>query len=95
LTHDFTLADSYTTTNPPSFGQKVKGGKFVMYAGDLRKALSADNYDINSNDSSTWKTQSGVFDQYRSGDLNLNADTNSFDSAIWKANSGKYSAVQH
>ncbi len=98
LTHDFTLAEGYTTSNPPSFGQKVKGTtnpKFVMYAGDLRKALSADNYDINSNDSSTWKIQSGVFDQYRSGDLNLNADTNSNDSAIWKANSGKYSAVQH
>jgi hypothetical protein len=67
----------------------------VMYAGDLKKANSADNYDINSNDSALWKTQSGFFDQYRSGDLNLNADTNSFDSVIWKANSGKYSAVQH
>jgi hypothetical protein len=95
LTHDFTLGDSYITTNPPSFGQKTKGGKYVMYAGDLKKANSADNYDINSNDSALWKTQSGFFDQYRSGDLNLNADTNSFDSVIWKANSGKYSAVQH
>jgi hypothetical protein len=95
LTHDFTLADSYTTSNPPSFGQKTKGGKFVMYAGDLRKTTVAENYDINSNDSSLWKTMSGIFDQYRSGDLNLNADTNSNDSAIWKANSGKYSAVQH
>ena len=37
LTHDFTVNDSYVFINPPSFGQKQKGSKWVMYAGDGKK----------------------------------------------------------
>jgi large repetitive protein len=94
---DFTTQDSYSITNPPSFGQKRNTitGKYTMYAGDVNKATKVDNYDINSNDSKVWKGLSGVFDRYMHTDFNLNADTNFQDSALWKVNSGRYSAVDH
>lgn len=94
---DFTTQDSYSITNPPSFGQKrnLTTGKYTMYAGDVNKATKVDNYDINANDSKIWKGLSGVFDRYMHTDFNLNADTNFQDSALWKVNSGRYSAVDH
>ncbi len=93
--YDFTTADSYIATNPPSFGQKLVGGKYVMYGGEGQKSLQKDNYDINFADSQLWKTESGIFDQYRTGDFNLDADVNFADQVLWKKNSGKYSAVIH
>ena len=95
--YDFTTQDSYSITNPPSFGQKrnLTTGKYTMYAGDVNKATKVDNYDINANDSKVWKGLSGAFDRYMHTDFNLNADTNFQDSALWKLNSGRYSAVDH
>ena len=95
LTHDFTVNDSYVLINPPSFGQKQKGSKWMMYAGDGKKILTTDNYDVNASDSQYWKGQSGTFDQYKGGDYNMDADVNFADSYLWKFNSGKYSGVPH
>jgi hypothetical protein len=95
LTQDFTASDSYITTNPPSFGQKLKGSKWVMYAGDGKKDTPTTNYDINFNDAQLWKLQSGIFDQYIYGDFNMDADVNFSDSFLWKLNNGRYSGVPH
>jgi hypothetical protein len=95
LTQDFTLNESYIRTNPPSFGQRQKGTKWVMFAGDGQKSTPITNYDINFNDSQLWKIQSGIFDQYMYGDFNMDADINFSDSFLWKLNSGKYSGVVH
>lgn len=95
LTYDFTTTDSYVKTNPPSFGQKLKGTKWTMYAGDGKKNDYINNYDINFSDSFLWKGESGIFDRYKLGDFDMNADVNFLDSYLWKLNSGKYSAVPH
>ncbi len=95
MNFDFTTADSYIRTNPPSFGQKLKGGKWTMYAGDGKKDTFTTNFDINFNDTQLWKGQSGTFDQYKFGDFNLDADVNFLDNQLWKINNGKYSGVPH
>ena len=95
ITYDFTVRDSYVQTNPPSFGQKLKGTKYVMYTGDSRKATVNDNYDINAADSNFWKGQSGIFDKYLFGDYNFDADVNNSDNTLWKANNGRFSGVVH
>ncbi|MES2520808.1 MAG: Ig-like domain-containing protein, partial [Bacteroidota bacterium] len=95
ISFDFTTAQSYQLTNPPSFGQKAIGTKFTMYAGDGKKVSVNDNYDINFNDSQLWKTISGNFDVYLLGDFNLDADTNFGDNSLWKTNSGRFSGVLH
>ncbi|NJN34531.1 MAG: tandem-95 repeat protein [Saprospiraceae bacterium] len=95
LNFDFTATNSFELPNPPSFGQKQVGGKWVMYTGDGKKDTQTTNYDINFQDSQLWKGQSGIFDQYRIGDHNLDADVNFFDQVMWKANSGRYSGVPH
>ena len=83
-------------TNPPSFGQKaLSNGKWVTYAGDGKKDTQNTNFDINFNDSKLWKDQSGIFDQYRLGDFNLDADVNFSDQVLWKSNNGRYSGVPH
>ena len=95
ITYDFTAQQSYQLTNPPSFGQKQVGTKFVMYAADGSKATINDNYDINFKDSQLWKTLSGNFDIYLLSDFNLDADSNFMDNSLWKTNSGRYSGVLH
>jgi hypothetical protein len=95
ITYDFTTAESYVLNNPPSFGQKLLGGKWVMYAGDGKKNTQTTNFDINFNDSQLWKGESGIFDQYRYGDFNMDADVNFQDQVLWKSNNGKYSGVPH
>ena len=96
IQYDFTLLDSYITTNPPSFGSKLlNNGKWAMYSGDGMKTTSTTNFDINFNDAQLWKIESGIFDQYRRGDYNLDADVNFNDQVLWKANNGKYSGVPH
>jgi hypothetical protein len=95
ITQDFTTNDSYIRTNPPSTGQKLKGGKWVMLSGDGKKDTPTTNYDVNFNDAQLWKIQSGIFDQYLYGDHNMDADINFSDSFLWKLNSGKYSGVPH
>ena len=92
---DFTTGDGYIRTNPPTTGQKQVGAKWVMLTGDGRKDSQTTNYDVNFNDSQRWKTESGIFDQYRYSDFNLDADTNFFDSNLWKKNNGRYSGVPH
>ena len=92
---DFTAADSYIVSNPPSFGEKQIGSKFTMYAADGKKTTQTTNFDINFNDSQLWKLESGIFDQYRYGDFNLDADVNFNDQVLWKSNNGRYSGVQH
>ena len=92
---DFTSGDGYIRTNPPTTGQKQIGSKWCMLAGDGRKELQVTNFDINFNDQQRWKTESGIFDQYRYSDFNLDADTNFLDSNIWKKNNGRYSGVPH
>jgi hypothetical protein len=95
ITFDFTTLDSYIVTNPPSFGQKQIGSKWVMYAGDGKKNTQTTNFDINFNDSQLWKLESGIFDQYRQGDFNMDADVNFNDQVMWKYNNGRYSGVPH
>jgi large repetitive protein len=95
ITYDFTAQQSYQLTNPPSFGQKAIGTKFVMYAADGSKATVNDNYDINFKDSQLWKVLSGNFDIYLLSDFNLDADSNFMDNSLWKTNSGRYSGVLH
>ena len=95
ITYDFTAQQSYQLTNPPSFGQKQIGTKFVMYAADGSKATINDNYDINFKDSQLWKLLSGSFDVYLLSDFNLDADSNFMDNSLWKTNSGRYSGVLH
>ena len=95
LSYDFTTADSYIRVNPPSTGEKLKGTKWVMMSGDGKNDTPNTNYDVNFNDIQLWKGQSGIFDQYRLGDFNLDADINFSDSFLWKLNSGKYSGVPH
>ena len=95
VTFDFTTSDSYIISNPPSFGQKQKGSKWVMYAGDGKKTTQTTNFDINFNDSQLWKLESGIFDQYRFGDFNMDADVNFNDQVLWKSNNGRYSGVPH
>jgi GEVED domain/Pregnancy-associated plasma protein-A len=94
ITYDFTAQDSFVNT--PSFGQKqLSNGKWVMYAADGRKTPATQNYDINTNDSQEWKSQSGNFDKYRNADYNLDADINATDIGLWRKNAGKYSKVPH
>lgn len=95
ITYDFTASQSYQLTNPPSFGQKAIGSKFVMYAADGMKTTVNDNYDINFKDSQLWKTLSGNFDIYLLSDFNLDADSNFMDNSLWKTNSGRFSGVLH
>ncbi len=95
ITYDFTAQQSYQLTNPPSFGEKQVGTKFVMYAADGSKATINDNYDINFKDSLLWKSLSGSFDIYLLSDFNLDADSNFMDNSLWKQNSGRYSGVLH
>ncbi|MFM2269910.1 MAG: hypothetical protein RL757_3351, partial [Bacteroidota bacterium] len=95
LNFDFTAANGFELTNPPSFGQKLKGSKWTMYAGDGFKTTQVTNFDINFNDSQLWKGQSGIFDQYKLGDFNLDADVNFNDQVLWKLNNGRYSGVPH
>jgi hypothetical protein len=59
------------------------------------KTTRTTNFDINFNDSQLWNGESGVFDQYRRGDFNLDADVNFNDQVLWKNNSGQYSGVAH
>ncbi|WP_128546661.1 Ig-like domain-containing protein [Larkinella soli] len=93
--YDFTVQDSYTISDPPSFGQIQIDGKWMMYGGDGKKDLFYDNFDVNFYDSKLWKDESGIFDQYRYGDFNLDADVNFNDSVLWKKNNGRYSKVPH
>jgi hypothetical protein len=95
ITYDFTARESYVETNPPSFGQKLSGTKYVMYTGDCKKATVNDNYDINAADSNFWKVLSGTFDIYLFGDYNFDADVNNADNVLWKANNGRFSGVVH
>jgi Bacterial Ig domain len=95
ISFDFTVAQSFQLTNPPSFGQKAIGTKFVMYAADGKKVNVNDNYDINFNDSQLWKSLSGNFDVYLLSDFNMDADTNFGDDSLWKTNSGRFSGVPH
>jgi hypothetical protein len=95
LTYDFTTQDSYIYNNPPSFGQKLRGGKWMMFASDGKKDTYTTNFDINFNDSQLWKLESGIFDRYQLSDFNMDADVNFQDSQLWKQNSGKYSTVPH
>ena len=95
MAFDFTTGQSYILTNPPSFGQKTKSSSWMMYAGDGKKTTSTMNYDINFSDSQLWKLESGIFDQYRYGDFNMDADVNFGDSQLWKLNNGRYSGVPH
>jgi len=64
-----------------------------MYAADGSETGKGENYDINFYDSLLWQLESGVFDQYRLGDYNLDADVNSDDSVLWKKNNGRYLRV--
>ena len=96
ITFDFTTTESYIVIDPPSFGTKLlSNGKRVMYSGDGFKTTRTTNFDINFNDSQLWNGESGVFDQYRRGDFNLDADVNFNDQVLWKNNSGRYSGVPH
>ncbi len=92
---DFTVSDGFVMTNPPTTGQKQIGLKWAMLSADGRKELQVTNYDINFNDQQRWKSESGIFDQYRYSDFNLDADTNFLDSNIWKKNNGRFSGVPH
>jgi hypothetical protein len=92
---DFTAANSYIVTDPPSFGQKQIGSKWVMFTGDSKKNTQTTNFDVNFQDFQLWKGISGIFDQYKLGDYNLDADNNYFDQVLWKGNSGIYSGVPH
>ena len=67
----------------------------MMFAGDGKKTTSTTNFDINYSDSQLWKLESGIFDQYRYGDFNMDADVNFNDSQLWKLNNGRYSGVPH
>jgi large repetitive protein len=98
LAFDFTTGNSLTSINvndPPAFGQKAVGTRWAMHAGDGKKSTQTTNFDINFNDSQLWKLESGIFDQYRYGDFNMNADVNFQDQVLWKANNGRYSIIPH
>ena len=98
LAFDFTVGNSLASINvndPPAFGQKTVGSKWAMHAADGKKTTQTTNFDINFNDSQLWKLESGVFDQYRYGDFNMNADVNFQDQVLWKANNGRYSIIPH
>jgi large repetitive protein len=98
INFDFTTGNSLLTTNinnPPAFGQKLIGTKWAMYSGDGKKNTTVTNFDINFNDSQLWKLESGIFDQYRYGDFDMNADVNFQDQVLWKFNNGRYSIIPH
>ncbi|GAB3283387.1 hypothetical protein GCM10027347_60150 [Larkinella harenae] len=95
LLFDFTLQDSYTISDPPSFGEIQIDGKWMMYGADGKKDVYRDNFDINFFDSSLWKDESGIFDHYLYGDFDMNGDVNFSDSVLWKKNNGRYSKVPH
>ena len=93
LFFDFTLENGYLVQDPPSFGQALTGGRWVMYAGDGKKDTFTDNFDVNFSDSQLWRIECGLFDQYRWSDYNLDADINFRDIMLWKQNNGRYSRV--
>jgi hypothetical protein len=98
LAFDFTTGNSLTSisvNDPPAFGQRAVGTKWAMHAGDGKKTTQTTNFDINFNDSQLWKLESGIFDQYRYGDFNMNADVNFQDQVLWKNNNGRYSIIPH
>lgn len=98
INFDFTTSNSLLTTNvnnPPAFGQRLVGAKWALHAGDGLKNTQTTNFDINFNDSVLWKSESGIFDQYRFGDFDMNADVNFQDQVLWKGNNGKYSVIPH
>lgn len=73
LIFDFTTQNSYMITNPPSFGEIQIDNRWMMYGGDGKKDTYTDDFDINFFDSKLWKDESGIFDQYRLGDFNMDA----------------------
>ena len=98
INFDFTTGNSLLTTNvnnPPAFGQKIVNTKWALHAADGLKTTQTTNFDINFNDSALWKAESGIFDQYRLGDFDMNADVNFQDQVLWKGNNGRYSVVPH
>jgi hypothetical protein len=95
LTYDFTKGDSYRTTNPPSFGQKQIGQKWMMFAMDLYKFSGSQNYDINAYDQLIWKVENGLYSRYLRSDVNLDGETNAKDSRFFRQNNGTYSKVPH
>ncbi|AKD53814.1 beta strand repeat-containing protein [Spirosoma radiotolerans] len=95
LIFDFTTQNSYMVTNPPSFGEIQIDNRWMMYGGDGKKDTYTDDFDINFFDSKLWKDESGIFDQYRLGDFNMDADVNFSDSVLWNKNNGRYSKVPH
>ena len=95
LTYDFTKADSYRTINPPSFGQKLIGSKWLMYAMDTYKFSGSQNYDINAYDQLIWKVENGLYSKYLRSDVNLDGETNAGDSRYFRQNNGTYSKVPH
>jgi hypothetical protein len=98
INFDFTTGQTLTSINPndpPAFGQKLVGGKWAMYAGEGKKNTPTTNFDINFEDSKLWKSESGIFDQYRYGDFDMNADVNFQDQTLWKVNNGRYSIIPH
>jgi hypothetical protein len=95
ITVDFTAANSFILTNPPSSGQKLLNGKYAMYAAESSKSTQLTNFDINFQDNNKWRTETGVFDQYRDCDHNMDADVNFQDNNLWRKNTGRYSGVPH
>jgi hypothetical protein len=93
ITFDFTNTESYVVNDPPSFGQTQIGNKRLMHAGNGSQVGLGESYDINFFDSLLWQLQSGIFDQYKIGDYNLDADVNADDSVLWNKNNGRYSRI--
>ncbi len=95
LRFDFRKEDGFVNIDPPSTGQKQRGGAWAMLAADGKKDTRLDNFDVNFRDKLVWRGQNGNFDVYRDADFNLDADVNFLDVGLWRLNTGKHSAVPH
>jgi len=92
MTYDFSNNQSYIGIF--GFGQKVVGGKFVMYSGNGDQTTTAiDDTDINVKDKDSWLLQNGLNSSYYKNDFDLNGDVNVQDKSMWINNNGKFSDI--
>ncbi len=98
LIHDFTGSDSWIGTvfgGPFGVGQKLKGSKYVMYAGNGDTDPYGDENDIDSGDRTNFDSDFNIIFEYFTGDHNLDGDVDSQDRTIYDQNFNNQTLIPH
>jgi len=93
LSFDFTQNQSWIWNPfvPLGVGQKLIGGKYVMYAANSEQINSWG--DINATDDNQWNVENGGLIIYRRADHNMDGDVNATDEFIWLINNGSITFI--